>query len=111
MLTDYNREEIFRNFAASHDKISLYPLQSPEIAIDALMNSDILVNIGNTVEFQIPGKIFEYMSTGKPIVHFSKLPEDPALKYLQKYPRVLIIKEWEGNDEQMVNHLEVFCNK
>ncbi|MED3645224.1 hypothetical protein P5F75_17895 [Caldifermentibacillus hisashii] len=91
--------------------VSFYPMQPRNKAKNILAKSDILVNIGNTVEFQIPGKIFEYISTGKPIVHFSKFPGDPSLKYLERYPLVLIIEEWKGNFEQQAKRLKSFCEK
>ena len=51
-------------------------------SIACLMESDILINIGNTVSFQVPGKVFEYMALGKPIIHISKIENDPTNKYL-----------------------------
>jgi hypothetical protein len=62
----------------------------------------IFWSIRNSVEFQIPGKIFEYMSTGKPILHFSKFSEDPAITYLKRYPKALIINEWERNIKEQI---------
>lgn len=55
--------------------------------------ADVLVNIGNAVDNQMPSKIFEYISTGKPIINIFKSPECPTLKYLEKYPLALNIPE------------------
>lgn len=67
---------------------------------DLLLNADILINIANNDPRQIPSKIFEYMSFGKPIISFYKNEEDPSLPYLKKYPLALIIKEdWNKLEE------------
>jgi glycosyltransferase involved in cell wall biosynthesis len=39
---------------------------------------DVLVNIGNATESQVPGKLFEYLGTGKPILHCQSVDRDPA---------------------------------
>ena len=73
------------------------------------MQADVLVNIGNTVEHQIPGKIFAFMSTGKPIIHFSKFPDDPALPYFKKYPLVFVVNEWEKISSRTIENVKGFC--
>lgn len=88
---------------------SVIPFQNRDTALYNLLCADILVNVGNDVEHQVPGKIFEYMSTGKPIIHFSKIKNDPALKYLDRYPNVLIINEWEYDKLSCMNKMEKFC--
>lgn len=40
--------------------------------------SDLLVNIGNALDAQIPGKLYEYLGSGKPILHLSSQARDPA---------------------------------
>ena len=58
-------------------------------------DADVLVNIGNSVDNFMPSKIFEYISTGKPIINVYKLPECPTLKYLAEYPLALCVSEEE----------------
>lgn len=41
----------------------------------------------------ISAKIFEYIATGKPIIHFSSSENDPNVTYLEKYPKAVIVKE------------------
>jgi glycosyltransferase involved in cell wall biosynthesis len=83
--------------------------QDRDTALFNILNANILVNIGNTVEFQVPGKLFEYMSTGKPIIHFSKIKNDPALKYLKRYKNVFVVNEWDRNVLNCISDLENFC--
>lgn len=61
----------------------------------------ILVNIGNSMLNQVPSKLFEYISYGKPIVNICKNRNCPTLKYLTHYPYVLnLFEEDELMDEQ-----------
>lgn len=72
---------------------------SPEKAEEYLGTADVLVNIGNSVSNQVPSKIFDYMSIGKPILCIIKNDEDPSLEYLDKYPLCLCINEKELNTD------------
>ena len=59
---------------------------------------DYFVNIGNTVINQIPSKIFDYISRGKPIINICKTENCPSLKYLKTYPLALNIIESDDFD-------------
>ena len=43
---------------------------------------DVLVNIGNALPAQVPGKLFEYLGSGKPILHCQSTDDDPAVALL-----------------------------
>lgn len=64
----------------NHGRVS-----KPE-AETAVHNADILINIGEVKGKQVSSKIFEYMSTGKPIVHFAYVEDDAVSIILRKYP-------------------------
>jgi glycosyltransferase involved in cell wall biosynthesis len=60
------------------------------IEIKKIMNNaDVLINVSNSIAAFKPSKIFEYISTGKPIVniHKNRLPD----KTLRKYPNAMQI--------------------
>lgn len=77
----------------------------------AILNgSDFLINLGNSVSNQVPSKIFDYISFGKPIIHIRKLENDPSMEYLNKYP--LCLDLFEGDSiETNVAKLEDFISK
>lgn len=75
-----------------------------------LQQADILVNIGNSIDNMLPSKIFEYFSTGKPVIHIQKIRNCPCKPYLEKYENVLILEEWEAVSVN-AQKLEEFCNK
>lgn len=56
-----------------------------------LQEADILVNLGNAESHLIPSKLFKYMSTRKPIVHFCVTEKDPCIPYLEKYRNAILI--------------------
>lgn len=72
-----------------------------------LSESDILLNLGVAVPSAISGKIFEYMSYGKPIVSTYFIDNEACIPYLNKYRLGLLIDERCGSIEQQA---EVFCN-
>lgn len=58
--------------------------------------ADVLLSIGNTVDNQLPSKLFEYLGTGKPILHLSYSLRDPVVPYLEPYPQALVMRASEG---------------
>ena len=75
---------------------------------EILNESDILINIGNNVTNQIPSKIFEYISTGKPIINFHKSMQCPTLRYMEKYPCALNVLECEEQYEDNIVKIAEF---
>ena len=65
-------------------------------------NTDVYLSIGfhhtGTVT-SIPSKIFEYMSTGKPVIHIVGGDNDTAIEYLIKYKNALIINPVDSLQE------------
>lgn len=74
----------------------------------AMEKADFLVNIGNLVDNQLPSKLFEYFSTGKPVIHLQQIPDCPCVPYLKRYENALILQEFvqvSANGKK----LEEFC--
>jgi len=101
----------FSEYNINYDNITLIPFHPRNVALYAIGQTDILVNIGNTVLCQVPAKIFEYMGSGKPIIHFSKLKKDPSLVYVNKYPHALVINELEDTVDSAQLRIQAFCEK
>ncbi len=69
----------------------------------AYMNgADILLNIGNEINNQLTSKILEYISSGKPILNFCKIDDDPSLLYFEKYSLSKTIYEKDKVTEKTV---------
>ncbi|MDY0277323.1 MAG: hypothetical protein RBQ97_04495 [Acholeplasma sp.] len=108
MMTNYSVEKL-QMYSVDGFLPTIVPFQTHETTLFNLREADVLINIGNTVEFQAPAKIFEYISTGKPIIHFSKIKDDPVLKYLKNYPSKLIVNEWEADKIDYTQLVNEFC--
>lgn len=76
------------------------PNQPYQVALNAMAEADILINIGNSVPVHMPSKTLEYINTGKPIVNFHKLPDCPTLHYTRRYPLCLNIFEGDPPDPE-----------
>lgn len=46
--------------------------------------ADLLLNIGNVQNYQLPGKIYEYLGASKPILHIRTGSDDPGAELIQK---------------------------
>ena len=80
-----------------------------EESVNAVSNADILISIGNSNSDMIPSKIFEYMSTGKKIIHFYQRENDSCLSYYQQYGQALLLNEkdkFEDNMEKVENFIQ-----
>ncbi|WP_294499771.1 glycosyltransferase [uncultured Gemmiger sp.] len=77
----------------------------PAHARTLIGQADILLNLGNTVDNQIPSKLFEYFGTGKPILHLAASRGDAALPYLERYPLALVLQQAEGSGADVVARL------
>ncbi len=74
---------------------------SKEESVQCMQQSDFLINIGNVVTNQVPSKIFDYISTGLPIINICVNADCPTIPYLTKYGLALnVIQSDNGNIPQ-----------
>ena len=52
-----------------------------------------LVSVGNLNSNQIPSKVIEYIATGKPIIHFTEIDDDPVMHIAEQFNNLFIIKK------------------
>ena len=75
-----------------------------------LASGDVLINLGNGVDNQVPSKLFEYFAQGKPILHLAKLANDPCLPYLNRWPLALCLSEQQGCSPEVLGQLSEFLH-
>lgn len=68
-----------------------------EEAQKAMESADILLNVGNDLPCAVPGKLFEYFSTGKPIINYCYRMNDGAVEDYKKYGNILIVSAQGDN--------------
>jgi len=93
------------NSAVLDEYIEKYPQNvffkekvSAETALATMKNADVLLNISNTIDNQVPSKIFDYFALGKPILNLQRIENCPAAEYFAKYPLVYNLEEWKEAD-------------
>lgn len=80
-------------------------------AILAIRNSDILLNLGEVEGKQISSKIFEYMATGKPIIHLACVENDAVTEILSKYPLALCLIKNRGQLVENARKVSEFIDR
>lgn len=83
--------------------------QPYEVALQAMTDADILINIGNSVPVHMPSKTLEYINTGKPMVNFYKFDNCPTLYYTNRYPLSLNLYEGDTDIESVTRKFIQFC--
>ncbi len=107
-----NIETELKEFQNEEDSNIVYLGQIQHSEVEKLLSkSDVLLNLGVTVPSAISGKIFEYMSYGKPIVSTYSIDNEACIPYLSKYQLGLLIDERTGNIEQQAEQLCHFVEK
>ena len=71
---------------------------SADAAIATMESADVLFNISNKIDNQVPSKIFDYFAMGKPILNLQRIENCPAAEYFAKYPLVHNLEEFKTAD-------------
>lgn len=79
-------EDMLEEAAKKDSRIILNGYVSQSELEKVMMSSDFLINIGNANSNSVPSKLINYISYGKPILHFSMQERDVCNDYLSSYP-------------------------
>ena len=88
-----------------------FPNQPYDVALQAMADADLLINIGNSVPVHMPSKTLEYINTGKPMVNFYKFADCPTLYYTKRYPLALNLFEEEKDMDAAAAKFIRFCEE
>ena len=109
--------EIFPEFYEplnAEPSIRLHGLCSREATRAAMQAMDILLNIGNSTDFQLPSKVADYLAAGKPILNLSYVENDPVAGFFKGNPMFFSLKIENGrvNNPELQRWLEwLECEK
>jgi hypothetical protein len=79
-------ENIFAQYSSGLDQwLFIHGSIERNLLQSYLANADFLVNIGNKSSFQLPSKIFEYISTNLPILNIVSSDDDLTIPILKEY--------------------------
>ena len=85
-----------------------HPIVKREEALKLMASSfHCLISIGNLNITQIPSKVIEYISTGKPVIHFCEVENDPVKSIANDFQNLFIISQ-TSNKETLLNELNSF---
>lgn len=93
-----------------NDNIILHGYQPKHVANQFLSKSDILINLGNANPDQLPSKLIEYLSFGKPILNVTSTDECPTIPYMEKYPLACTISASTNYGEQTISKVNSFIS-
>lgn len=84
------------DFAACPDSVRasvfVHGLVERPVVLQAMVDADVLVNIGNDSEAQLASKVVEYMAVGRPILNIISVARDTSVGALADYPSVLTLR-------------------
>jgi hypothetical protein len=93
------KEQIPEKYRGSH--LKCLGVRSLEETKRLIGQADFLINIGNAMQNQVPSKLFEYISSGLPIINICKHEDCPSKPYLEKYPYAInLVEKHDGLEEQ-----------
>jgi hypothetical protein len=72
-----------------------------------------LVSVGNLNPNQIPSKVIEYISTGKPVLHFAEIDTDPVIEISKDFSNLFIVNrntDIELFKANLINYFENIDN-
>lgn len=87
----YGRGDCVERLENFGENIKYGGFVSHEEAMQLVRKAKILISIGNKNSDMIPSKLFEYISTGKIIIHFIYDDRDPCIPYLNRYSNGIIV--------------------
>lgn len=121
MIEKYNRLRFhFYVIGNAVDEVNYYSKKYSEniishgqveskVALLKIKQSNILLSIGNTDTTLIPSKIFEYMSSGKPIIHFYHSDDDRVISMLKDYELGYCVDQNKNISDSEIVSLIDFC--
>jgi hypothetical protein len=67
----------------------------------------VLLSIGNFNKYQLPSKVIEYVSLGKPVLHFAEIKDDPLYGFQDLFRNFKIISK-NTSSREIEEFLKVF---
>lgn len=86
-------------------KIVLHGMVPREEVSAAMDEAAVLVNLGNKTAYQLPSKVVEYASTGKPVLNLIQVEDDSSKAVYQSYPAALTLLDQGGALDDQVGAL------
>ena len=102
----YINEESKKYFSSIKDVSfhQFFDILPRELALEVMVDKiHILLSIGNFNIYQMPSKVVEYLSLGKPVLHYAEIIDDPLYNFEKLFDNLKII-----NSKTTKNELEIY---
>lgn len=107
LYTRGSEAEQIENLAKNENlNINVHGYVDAETLKSIMASADVIVSLKTSD--QISAKIFECMSYGKPVVHFSGHKDDPNASYLKKYVLGHIVQMYADHKDTEIEKLVLF---
>ena len=109
--TNSDSREMIKQNKIDFNRNKLFDMVTRNEALEKMVTSlHCLLSIGNLNPAQLPSKIIEYISTGKPVLHFVEIKDDPVLEIAKEFSNLIVIDKNSNitEVEQQLNN--VFIN-
>ena len=109
--TNSDSKEMIKQNKIDFNRNKLFDIVTRNEALEKMVSSlHCLLSIGNLNPAQLPSKIIEYISTGKPVLHFVEIKDDPVLEIAKEFSNLIVIDKNSNitEVEQQLNN--VFIN-
>ncbi len=109
--TNSDSKEMIKKNKIDFNRNKLFDMVTRNEALEKMVTSlHCLLSIGNLNPAQLPSKIIEYISTGKPVLHFVEIKDDPVLEIAKEFSNLIVIDKNSNitEVEQQLNN--VFIN-
>lgn len=109
--TDESVQNAIQNSSIYNKKLFYHGYVDNKKCKEVQGDADCLVTFGSVNRCMISGKIFEYMSTSKPILCFYQIDDDINIEYISKYSPSLVIKEEIDKISNNVEKVRAFISE
>ena len=112
-LYSWGCEDIVKEYKNIYgDNLAIHGRVSSEEVEKALAGANVLVNLSNTSENQVPGKVMEYFSYGKPVLNFKSIANDPGNEDYEAYPLIKNVELYSRiNTQEIIEYINDFKNR
>jgi len=91
--------------SSSHNFKTMIPRDD---ALNEMINNfHILLSIGNKNNYQLPSKVIEYISLGKPVLHYAEISSDPMYRFESIFKNFKIIDK-NTHENDVIDFLKSF---
>ena len=92
---------LFEAFPEVRRYAVIHGFMNRDETISAMLQTDILMNFGNSTDYHLPSKVVDYLYTSKPILNLTSIENDSTQKFLMGHNDMLNLLLEKENFEKL----------